>query len=73
MKTINIDVPEKGYVVVDCISCETVIEMTDFPKMGRSLMTYTSSGVSFMPLMEGEIIGTYKLFESLIEKVLSRG
>ncbi|WNP36367.1 hypothetical protein RN333_09300 [Enterobacter kobei] len=68
MKNINIEVPEKGFVVVDCRSGETIARMKEFPKKGRSLMAYSPHGISFMPLMEGEIIGTTKLFERLIEK-----
>lgn len=73
MKTINIEVPETGYVVVDCRSGETVAKMNDFPKSGRSLMSYGRSGINFFPLMEGEIIGTTKLFERIIEKARLSG
>lgn len=73
MKTINIEVPEKGFVVVDCRSGETVAKMNNFPKNGRSLMTYSRSGINFFPLMEGEIVGTPKLFERLIEKARLNG
>lgn len=71
MKIINIEVPEKGFVVVDCKSGNAVAKMNYFPRKGRSLMTYCSDGIYFMPLMEGEIIGTPKLFERLIEKARS--
>lgn len=69
----NIEVPDKGFVVVDCRSGETIAHLNGFPKKGRSIMTYSPRGINFIPLMEGEIVGTTKLFESLIEKARANG
>ena len=64
----KLGLPKKGYAVIRCHDGVIVARLQSFPECERALMYRRGSMVSFMPLQDGEIIGTLTLFTQMLER-----
>jgi hypothetical protein len=62
------DLPESGYAVVRCVDKTVVGVSTLFPDCERSVMYRNGTEIFFLPLADGEIMGTPALFAEMLEK-----
>lgn len=62
------ELPDTGFAVVRCADRAIIAYLESFPDCQRAMMYRKGDMVSFMPLMEDEVIGTPSMFTKLLER-----
>lgn len=62
------DLPDTGFAVVRCADRAIIAYLESFPDCQRAMMYRKGDMVSFMPLMEDEVIGTPSMFTMMLER-----